>query len=167
MRHHPKFAVAATMIAQTKMKRKLFATPSVQHIYDANGKRMTVDVLLRGKDSKMWKKSMSMEIGTLAKGNIHGVSATNNIEFVYKNDIPTEEKITYAQFVCDYRPLKPEPYRIRCVVGGNKLDCNIDTGSLTTNLVEFKILLNSVISDANKGAKIMSLDLKDCFLLHQ
>ena len=74
------------------------------------------------------------------------------------------EKVTYAQFVCDHRPKKPEPYRVRCVVGGDKLDCPIDSGSPTTNMIECKVLLNSVISDAHKNARFMSLDIKDFFL---
>ena len=116
MRHQPKYAVTAAMIAHTEMKRKLFTTPSVQHIYDGNRKRMTVDALLRGKHKERWKKSTSTEIGRLAKGDIHGESATDTIEFICKSDVPTGEKVTYAQFVCDYRSLKPEPYRIRCVL---------------------------------------------------
>ena len=50
------------------------------------------------------------------------------------------------------------------MVGGDKLDCNFDTGSPTTNLVEFKILINSIIAEAKNGARFMSLDLKDFFL---
>ena len=53
----------------------------------------------------------------------------------------------YAQFVCDERHLKPEKYPVRCVVGGDKYDCSIDSGSPTTTILEFKLLINSVISD--------------------
>ena len=53
---------------------------------------------------------------------------------------------------------------MHCVVGGDKLDCNIDSGSPTTNILEFKLLINSVISDHDRGANFMSLDLKDFFL---
>ena len=41
---------------------------------------------------------------------------------------------------------------------------NNDTGSPAASLLGSKILLNSTISDANKVARFMSLDLKD-FLL--
>ena len=55
-------------------------------------------------------------------------------------------------------------YRIRLVVGGDKLDYEFDAGSPATNLLETKILLNSVISDASKGARFLTLDIKDHFL---
>ena len=44
------------------------------------------------------------------------------------------------------------------------LDYLSDASSPTTTLTEAKILFNSVISDANKGARFMTCDLKDHFL---
>ena len=73
-------------------------------------------------------------------------------------------KTTYASFVCDHRPLKTEPWRVRIVVGGDKLTYDEDTGSPAASLLESKLLFNSTISDAKKGARFMSLDLKDFFL---
>ena len=66
--------------------------------------------------------------------------------------------------MCDYRPLKKEPFQVRITVGGDKLDYLDDAGSPAANMLETKILLNSVISDAHKGARFMSADLKDHFL---
>ena len=40
-----------------------------------------------------------------------------------------------------------------------------DVGLPAANLLETKILLNSTISDANKGARFMSADIKDHFLV--
>ena len=97
-----------------------------------------------------------MELGRLASGNKYGVQYTNTIDFIMFSDVPTNEKVTYAQCVCDHRPLKPEPNRVRIVVGGDKLDCSIDAGAPTTNLTEFKLLINSVISEARQGAKFMT-----------
>lgn len=57
-----------------------------------------------------------MEIGRLAQGNIHGVQSTDTIDFILKSQVPEKEKVTYTQFFCDYRPLKPEPHRVHCVV---------------------------------------------------
>jgi hypothetical protein len=48
-------------------------------------------------------------------------------------------------------------------VGGDKLSYDEDTGSPAASLLETKLMLNSVISDAAKGAKFMSMDLKDFF----
>ena len=100
-----------------------------------------------------------MEFGRLAQGNQYGVSSTDTFDFIHSNEIPSNEKVTYAQFVCDERPLKPEKYRVRLVVGGDKLDCDIDSGAPSTNFLEFKLLVNSIISEASKGARFMSLDL--------
>ena len=119
---------------------------------------MTLEQLLQGKDKEIWNKAQSMEIGRLAQGNIHGVTSSDTIDFICKCDVPSNEKVTYAQFVCDHRPLKPETNRVRCVVGGNKLDCFIDSGAPITNLLEFKLLINSVISDAHHGARFISID---------
>ena len=75
-----------------------------------------------------------------------------------------ENKVTYASFVCNHRPLKDEKWRIRLVVGGDKLEFYSDSGSSATDLTETKLLLNSVISDATHGARFASMDLKDMFL---
>ena len=46
------------------------------------------------------------------------------------------------------------------VVGGEKLDCEINVGASSTNLVEFKLLLNS-------GARFIGCGIKDVFLVSQ
>ena len=66
--------------------------------------------------------------------------------------------------VCDYRPLKKEKYRVRLTVGGDKLDYDFDSTSPAASLVETKLLLNSVISDSARGARFMTIDIKDFFL---
>ena len=66
--------------------------------------------------------------------------------------------------ICDYRPLKAEPHRFRLTVGGDKLDCPYDAGSPAASLLETKLIFNSTISDARKGDRFLSADLKDHFL---
>ena len=68
------------------------------------------------------------------------------------------------QFRFDYRPLTDEPYRTRMVVGGDKLAYFEYPGSPAASLLETKLLLNSVISDAHLGARFLSCDLKEFFL---
>ena len=68
--------------------------------------------------------------------------------------------------VCDYRPLKHEPWRVRLTIGGDKLDYEKEILSLTANLLETKLLLNSVVSDAHKGARFLGIDIKDFSYLH-
>ena len=108
--------------------------------------------------------ALSNEWGRLAQGNYSGVESTDTIEFIPHTDVPQSKKVTYASFVCDHRPLKDEKWRIRLVVGGDKLPYDSDSGSPAQNLLEMKLLLNSVIFDANIGARFLSMDLKDMFL---
>ena len=136
----------------------------LNHIYDDNGKRIRILDLLKGENDNIWKRSMSNELGRLTQGNKYGVKHTNTMKFIPKDKVPMHKKVTYANFRADYKPLKPEPYRIRYVVGGDKLHYFEDTSSPTTNLTEVKLLLNSTISDARRGARFCSVDLKDFFL---
>ena len=137
---------------------------SINHIYTSDGKKETIDSLLKGNNSNIWEQSLSNEWGRLAQGNDKGVKGTNTIAFILKSEVPSDKKVTYASYVCDYRPLKDEPYRVRITVGGDRLDYAQDAGSPAANLLETKILLNSVISDADKGARFMCVDIKDHFL---
>ena len=66
--------------------------------------------------------------------------------------------------VCDYRPHKQEKHRVRLTVDGDRLPYNDNVSSPAASLLETKLLLNSTISDAYKGAQFMTLDIKDFFL---
>jgi len=109
-------------------------------------------------------KAASNEWGCLAQGNIHSVTSTNTIDFIHKSDIPSHTPVTYVSVVCSHKPLKKEQHRVRVVVGGNKLDYLFETASPAAGLLETKLLLNSIISDVNEGAKFFSMDLSDFFL---
>ena len=65
------------------------------------------------------------------------------------------KSITYANLVYDLRPLKTETHRVRLMIGGDRLNYNYNTASSTTNLLKTKVLLNSTISDAHKGARFL------------
>ena len=120
--------------------------------------------MLKGKERDKWLRALSNEIGRLAQGNDFGVVSTDTIEFILRSDIPPGQDITYATFVCDHRPLKDEKWRVRCVVGGDKLTYPGDPASPAASLLDTKLILNSTISDAHRGAKFLSADLKDHFL---
>ena len=66
--------------------------------------------------------------------------------------------------VCNYRPLKMEPMRIRLRVGGDYLPYANDAGSPAATLLEAKLILNSTISDTDEVARFFATDLKDFFL---
>ena len=90
--------------------------------------------------------------------------STDTIDFIDRNEVPHDKKVTYGNFICDYRPLKTEKYRVRLTVGGDKLPYPDDPGSPAASLLETKLIINSTISDAHKGARFMCADLKDHFL---
>ena len=135
----------------------------VHHIYNEHGKRESIETLMK-KNPEKWGKAWSNEWGRLAQGNENNVVFTDTIEFILKSDVLPTNAVTYASFVCDYRPLKSEPYRVRIVVGGDKLSYGEDAASPATDMLETKILLNSTISDSDAGARFLSTDLKDFFL---
>ena len=127
------------------------------------GKKLSLDKLI--KKDKVWETSLSNELGRVMQGVGNRIQGTDTMEFVHRREIPNHKKITYANFVCDYRPLKSEKHRVRMTIGGDKLDYPYDTASPAASLIETKLLLNSVISDAKAGAKFFTMDLKDHFLI--
>ena len=156
-----KHLLAQHLVQQKSPKQQV---DKCMHIFDAAGKKQSAESLMAGDDAAIWQRSMSNELGRLAQGNIHGVKATDTIDFIPHRDVPHGQAVTYASFDINYRPLKTEKYRIRLVVGGDKLDYNGDSGSPAASLLETKVMINSVLSDAHKGARFMSCDLKDFFL---
>ena len=130
------------------------------YLYNKLGKKETIDSLIAGTHSATWWTALANELGRLTNG-VHGrVCATNTIHFILRSDIPSDKKITYANFVCDCLPHKSEPYRIRLTVGGDRLDCPDDTSYPAAYFLETKLLLNSTISDSHLGARFMTMDLK-------
>ena len=63
--------------------------------------------------------------------------------------------------VCDHRPLKTEKYRVWLTIGCDILYYFGDASSPAGLLLEAKFLLNSVIYDAHRGARFVSLDIED------
>ena len=112
----------------------------------------------------MKKKSVSNELGRLAQGVQNRVDYMGTIIFIHKHEVPPNKRVTYTNFICDLRSLKNEPERVRITVGGDQLFYAHDAGSPATDLLETKILLNSTISHADRGAKFRTLDLENYFL---
>ena len=74
----------------------------IQHIFCPDGKKETIDTILKGSDRQIWLKSLSSEWGRLAQGNDAGVRSTGTIEFIPKGKVPPDKDVTYATFVLDY-----------------------------------------------------------------
>ena len=100
-------------------------------------------------------------MGCLSNGIPGRIIGTNAINFITKDEVPRGKKVSYANFVCDYKQLKDEKRRVRITIGGDTLDYCDETASPAANLLETKILINSVISDSKKCVRFMTLYIKD------
>ena len=80
------------------------------------------------------------------------------MKFIQKHEVPYDKKVTYAQFICDYRPQKEEKYRTIITLGGDRLYYQGEVSTKTAGLTTIKLLLNSVVSSI--WAKFMTADVK-------
>ena len=77
-------------------------------------------------------RGLDNELGRLALGfKPDNIKGTETLRFVKKKTIPHHWKVTYANFVCDFRPLKTEQHRVCMTVGWDKLDYPHETASPT------------------------------------
>ena len=138
----------------------------LNHIYDSDGNKLNIDKLITNPTtSPIWIKSLENELGRLSQGFQDRVTPQDALDFISFDEVPRDRKVTYANFVCDYRPLKTEKFRVRMTIGGDKLDYHEDTASPTASLFETKLLINSVISDHKRyNSKFCSINIKDFFL---
>jgi hypothetical protein len=118
---------------------------------------------LKISDPARWATSMANELGRLA--TVIGTrmpSGTETIFYIKKSQIPSDQKATYANAICDYRPNKSDPWQVRLTVGGDKLEYPGNPGAPAAFLLDTKLTLNSVIS--TPGARFLTTDIKDYFL---
>ena len=118
----------------------LFNSHTVHHVFNAKtGERETMDTLLNGIHGVDWTQSLTNECDRLGDGRLGKVKGTNTIQFIPKESVPAGGKVTYGNFVCDHRPLKTEPLRVRLTVGGDKLDYPYEASSPASSLIDAKI----------------------------
>ena len=122
-----KHMAARSLLAQNLIQK-------INHIFDTKGKPMSLDALLHGQHAHIWEKSTANELGRLAQG-IAGIKGNDAIDFIPKHKVPKNKLVTYARMVCDYRPFKSEPYRVRLTVGGDRLSYDDDTASPASSLL--------------------------------
>ena len=82
------------------------------------------------------EKSTSNELARLSDGIPGRVRGTKAVKWIHRQDVPRNKKVTYANMVCDYRPLKEEKYRVRLTIGGDRLDYTNETASPAANLLD-------------------------------
>ena len=81
----------------------------MNHVFnEITGRRETLSTLLKGDMAATWATSLANEWGRLSKGIKNRVVGTDTIDFIYQSEVPAGQKVTYGNFVCDYRPLKTE-----------------------------------------------------------
>ena len=85
---------------------------------------------------------------------------TNTIFFIHWDQVLDGSKVTYANLICDVRPLEAEKHRVQMTVGGNKLEYEGGPSLPTVSLLNTKIFFNSVISGAHTGARFCTADVK-------
>ena len=157
---------------RTPLAQSIHHDPTIagKMYHPETGKVENIDSLLSGPDSLIWTKSLSNEWGRCTQG-LHKsrsiserIAGNNTMVFILPHQVPAGCKVTYANFVCTMRPGKSEVYRLRMTVGGDRLDAYQDVRSPAIGLIDTKLHLNSVISDAHLGARYCTCDLKDFFL---
>ena len=105
-------------------------------------------------------KAVGNELGRLANGIDNQVIVTHTIQLIRKGEVTRSCTVTYAQFLCDKRPLKSEPFRVRLTVGGYILEYPDDAASPAASILEPKLLFNSTISDSHITIRFLSCNLK-------
>ena len=133
------------------------------------GRAETIGSLLAGDDATIWKTSLTNEIGCCTQGvskqrlPADKIDSTQTIFFIKPNQVPVGRKVTYAKFVCTMRPNLAEVHGIRMKFGGSKLDAYLDVRSPDVGITDIKIHPNSTISDAHRGARYCTGNLKVFF----
>ena len=128
-----------------------------------SGKNLEYRHLISNPDTKeTWVRSCANEFGRLCQGVGNRIKGTNTLFFIPKNKVPKNKTVTYPRIVCDYRPTKSEPNRIRITVGGNLITYTDEVYTSTAGLMTAKILINSILS--TDKAKCACFDIKDFYL---
>ena len=84
------------------------------------------------------------------------------MQFIQKDEVKHDKRVTYARFVCDYRPKKEEKQRTQITVGADRLYYQGEVSTKIAELTTIKLLLNSVIS--LEGARFMTADMKKLYV---
>jgi hypothetical protein len=70
---------------------------NVNHIYNDQGKKETIDTLLAGNDGPTWTNALCNEYGQLAQGFTgNTVIGTDTIDFIHQHEVPPDKKVTYG-----------------------------------------------------------------------
>ena len=79
--------------AQYLLAQQVFQQSKVMHIYDDNGRKLSMGDLIKGPQGKTWAQALNNEWGRLAQGDKKGILSTNTIEFIEPSKIPAGKKL--------------------------------------------------------------------------
>ena len=121
----------------------------------------------------IWSNSYSNEMGRLCQGVGKGdkgpkhqrVKGTDTFRVILYADIPKDRRkeIAHVKVVCEVRPQKSDPNRVRITVAGNRICYPGDVGTPTASLDLVKLMLNSVVS--RPGARFACFDAANFYLM--
>ena len=113
----------------------------------------------------IWEQLYSNELGRLCQCTGHGtagpkkkrVAGTETFQVIKHGDITKLrlKEVTYTKVVCEVRPQKEDPKRMRITIGGNRIIYTGEVATPTASLELVKLIINSVIS--HNGANIVGV----------
>ena len=170
-----RYGFAATLLAHQEVSHPyqthIAALTSDIATSTAKAKLPSIHKLLKGPDAHIWMKSNANEFGRLLPRGVgkslpanERIDGTSTLFPIRKHLIPVGRTSTYGNFVCAIRPNKTETHRVRLTLGGNLLDFPGDPSSPAVSTTNAKLHINSAISDANRGARYMTMDIKNFYL---
>ena len=77
------------------------------------------------------------------------LTGSNTIHLIHPSAKPVDRQASYCKIVATIKPHKAEKYRIRLIVGGNRIDYPGLVITSTAKMQTVKLYLNSVISNVN------------------
>ena len=114
--------------------------------------------------TQLWTRSMSNELGRISPG-FSNQKGTDTIQWMMHENIgtiPKDRTFKYARIIVDYIEKNKDPNRVRITAGGNLIYYLYELTTQTADLIETKIMWNSVSS--TKGEKYMCIDIKNMYL---
>ena len=84
-------------------------------MFNNSTRQQSIDKLLKI-NQEIWSTALSNEVGRLAQG-VQDIEGNNVIDFITFSEVPKDRIVTYANMVCDIRPLKTKKFRVRLTVG--------------------------------------------------
>ena len=83
----------------------------INHMFNGEGRKQSLDQLLKGNNANIWKTALSNELDRLTQG-VRDIKGNDVVDFLPYQSVPPGQIVTYSNMVCDIHPLKSEKYRV-------------------------------------------------------